>query len=327
MSDVQEVTPQTTRSDTDITNQMSRLNTNGSTSSFQSMHSNASTMKEQREPMITLPESTFNRIMKVVEKAETNNGDNPRKRQRVSNEDDGPNNKKRGKPNINEDNLSEYRQARNLKAKLQKYIVTNTTLEKYIGHDEKIVPKSFEIKIKPMIGNDNKTFIEKWDSEILKMQRNLLDLQTEFCRSMVHELTRDSTNATTALREKLSNNQAELNEAEAAIETVAKRVKATEYTKLQGRWARDIGDHESQAMGIPTKAPNNNNKKSNGRPNQKPKNQRNNDKKENNFQNRKFKTAKRRLNNNNKNRNQNKDDINPKDIKKIMKVLRAMEED
>ena len=332
MSDKQEGKTQASGSDMEITTEMMNLKTAESTSSFTSVGSSASKTstvveKDKGGPTVTLPVDTYNKFIDIVNHLhiDPEKGLTSRKRPRASNEDNSPATK-RGKPNIKEENLPEYREARNVKAKLQKYTVTQTTLEKYISHDKVIVPKAFEIKVKPIIGNDNKTFIENWNQEVQKMQRALLDLQTDFCRTMVHDLTRDSTKATTKLRGKLEGNTAELNEAEAAIETVAKRVKAAEYTKLQGRWARDIGDHESQAMGIPLQK---NNKKSNGKANQKPKNKQESEKKDNNFPNRKYKKAKRRLNNNNnknKNNDKNSDDFSHKDLKKILRVMKAMED-
>ena len=249
-----QVTP--VQSDTDLSNQMNRLNTAGSSTSFHSTTSTGTVVEVGNAGMTGMPTYLVNKLLKLVDHMKIDSEKPSRKRPRAP--EDGPSpNIKRGKPNIQEANLPEYKEARNLSAKLEKYKVTLTTLKKYIGHDTTIIPNQFEIKMKPMIGNDNTDFMGTWNNMIQEMQRTILQKQAEFCEQMVRDLTRLTEEATTKLRAKLSDNAAELQEAEAAIKTVANRVKATEYTKLQGRWSRDIGTHESQKMGIPVQKPKN----------------------------------------------------------------------
>jgi len=202
---------------------------------------------EQRHTMV--PTDEFNKLMKYIDNLNLNNGPYNRKRPRDPQDNQGSSNK-RGKPNISEANLNEYHLARNLRSKQAKYEASSSALDKYLSHDDTIVPKGLEINVNPMIGTENNSFMERWTNRVHETQRGLLTLQAEYCKGATHEYTTLANNAIEEMKTKMADNPEELRDAQSAISTVATRVKATEYTKLQGRWSRDIGIHESRKSGI-----------------------------------------------------------------------------
>ena len=177
-----------------------------------------------------VPTDEFNKLMKFIDNRNLNNGPINRKRPRNPQDNTGSTNK-RGKLNISEANLKEYRQARNLRSKQEKYEATSSALDKYLCHDETIVLKGLEINVKPMIGLDNKAFMERWTNRVHETQRGLLILQAEYCKGATHEYTSQANNAIDEMKTKMADNPDELREAQSAISTVATRVKATEYSK------------------------------------------------------------------------------------------------
>jgi hypothetical protein len=290
------------------------------TTSMGSLNSVSNTVVNAGPQNTVVPTSEFNKLMKFINNLNLNNGPPTKKRPRDPQESTGPN--KKGKPNISEANLKEYRHARNLRSKQEKYKVTSDALDKYLSHDDTIVPKGLEINVKPMIGHENTTFMDSWTNKVNESQRGLLTLQAEYCKVATHEYTNLADKAALEMQKKMGDDSEELTEAKSAIKTVATRVKATEYTKLQGKWSRDIGIHESRKMGI-TPPRRNQPPKNNGRRNNPNQNipKRNNDRRSEN-QNRPTKVAKRRLPHNKGSRNHD-DGVSQEELAKALDIVRA----
>jgi hypothetical protein len=123
--------------------------------------------------------------MKFINILNLNDGP-PQNRKRPRDPQDNSGSNKKDKPNISEAYLKEYRLARNMRSKQEKYKVTSSALDKYLGHDYTIVPKGLEINVRPMIGHENKAFMEQWTNKVQEAQRDLLTLHAEYCKGATH---------------------------------------------------------------------------------------------------------------------------------------------
>jgi len=107
-----------------------------------------------------------------------------------------------------------------------------------------------QIKSRPIIGGMDKEFMQQWDQHRKTAEAQFLVLQQEYITRMASKTKNDADSLAKILEDKISDDTAALQESKDAIATVANRVRASEYTKLNARWGQDLASHEARKFGV-----------------------------------------------------------------------------
>ncbi len=105
-----------------------------------------------------------------------------------------------------------------------------------------------QIKTRPIIGAADKEFMEKWSSIKTKAEKGFMALKQDFA---IHNHCHysDLSKALATQLEKYMGAE-KYKDAEEAILTVANCIRAEEYTKLNGRWAYNLSNHEMSKYSV-----------------------------------------------------------------------------